>query len=284
MPRQIKYEDAPFEKAEYCNKIFMYNEPTWNVLFPIVDIIRALEKHTIISFKYGKGTQFIKMYGIHHNHLVTGYDLKNKNDYTILSKANIKFIFIFTDTPDIIATNLIKIGQTFNIPTICYSNVDHVYHCYENDKNNTVTIIPKSIDVIEYINNIKAKKSVEKLAELFPEFEIVDLPEENSYPVLEECLKKLRIVTETEKNKKETNKTLRYCEPSLKKFYDPNLNKLKKLEYDRSQHNKVYEDDLETINKNIKHAQLAEQPHKKNVLSKFFTKKINTVNKIDKVS
>ena len=282
MPRQIKYDDIPFEKAEYCNKIFMYNEPSWDVLFPIVDIIRALEKHTIISFKYGKGTQFIRLYGIQYNHLVTGLDLKNKNDYINLNKAMVKFIFIFTDISDVVATNLIKTGKTYKIPTICYSNIDHVYHCYENDINDTVTIIPKSTDVVEYINNIKAKKSVEKLAELFPEFEIIDHPVDNSYPVLEECVKKLRIVTDNENIKKESNKTIKMCEPGLKKFYDPNLNKIKKFEYDRKV--KVYEDDIETINKSIKQSILSEQPQKKSLLGKFFTKKIATYNKIDKVS
>ena len=273
MPRQIKYDDIPFVKIEFCNKIFIYNEVSWNVLFPIVDIIRALEKHTIISFKYGKGTQLIRMYGTQYNHLVTGIELKNKNDY-IRFKTNVKFIFVFTDTPDIVATNLIKTGKTYKIPTICYSNIDHVYHCYENDINDTVTIIPKSIDVIEYINNIKNKKSVDKLAELFPEFEIIDIPDDTQTPVLEECVKILKLTMESEKEKKENYK--------IKKFYDPNLNKLKKMEYNRKV--KVYDDDVETINKAVKQLELSNQPQKKNILSKFFIKKIATCNKIDKVS
>jgi len=282
MPRQIKYDDVQFEKVEYCNKIFMYNEVSWNVLFPIVDIIRALEKHTIISFKYGKGTQTIRTYGVQYNHLVTGLDLKNKNDYVNLNKAMVKFIFIFTDTSDITATNLIKTGKTYKIPTICYSNIDHVYHCYENDVNDTVTIIPKSTDVVEYINNINAKKSVDKLAELFPEFEIIDHPVDTRCPVLEECVKLLKLTTEAEREKKESHNIKKICEPGLKTFYDSNLNKIKKMENDRKVI--VYDDDLETINKSIKLLALSEQPQKKSILGKFFTKKIAKCNKIDKVS
>ena len=120
------------------------------------------------------------------------------------------------------------------------------------------------------------------MAELFPEFEIIDHPVDNSYPVLEECVKKLRIVTDNENIKKESNRTIKICEPGLKKFYDPNLNKIKRMENDRKV--KVYEDDIETINKSVKQSALSEQPQKKSLLGKFFTKKIATYNKIDKVS
>ena len=266
MPRQIKYDEIPFEKSEYSNKVFIYNEPKWNVLFPIVELIRAFDKHTILSYKYGPGSQIIKLYN--YNHLILGYDLKNKNDYKNLITAKIKFIFIFTDSSDIVATNLINIGKTHKIPVICYSNIDHVYHFYENDGNLServsAKVIENVIQLTEYIEMVNARKSVSKLAELFPEFEIIDLPEINKTAVLDDCVKLLKIKSDSEKAK--INIT--------KKFYDPNLNKLKRMEYERNHRHDKYEDDIEDVNKAVKQMQLSEQTPKKNALLKFFSKKI----------
>ena len=108
MPR-LKYEDV-YEKVEFSGKIFMYNSPTWNVLFPVVDIIRLLQKNTIIGFKYGKGQHMIRVYGTQYNHSIIGYDFKNKNDYVTNLRA-VKNIFIFSDESDPIATNFINISK-----------------------------------------------------------------------------------------------------------------------------------------------------------------------------
>ena len=51
MPRIGKFEETCYEKIQFSGKIFMYSSLSWNVLFPIVDIIRLLKKNTIISFK-----------------------------------------------------------------------------------------------------------------------------------------------------------------------------------------------------------------------------------------
>ena len=116
--RVTKYEDTIYEKPEYSGKIFMYCSKTWNVLFPLVDIIRILKKNTIIGYTYGKSQQYIRMYGPQYNHMLISYDLKNKKDYVENLKA-IKNIFIFSDEPDITVDNLIsaakknKINVTF---------------------------------------------------------------------------------------------------------------------------------------------------------------------------
>ena len=42
---RTKYEDAVYEKVEFSGKIFMYASSSWNILFPIVDIIRILKTY-----------------------------------------------------------------------------------------------------------------------------------------------------------------------------------------------------------------------------------------------
>ena len=81
MAPRTKYEDAVYEKVEYTGKIFMYNDIKWDVLYPIVDIIRLLKPNTIIAHSYGKNQNIVPMYGRQYNHLVLGYELKKKQDY-----------------------------------------------------------------------------------------------------------------------------------------------------------------------------------------------------------
>ena len=75
MPRISKFDDIPFEKVIYSGKIFIYNSPEWNILYPIVNIIRLLKPNTIIGYKYGKGQNIIKTYGTQYFHRLIGYDL-----------------------------------------------------------------------------------------------------------------------------------------------------------------------------------------------------------------
>jgi hypothetical protein len=65
MPRGVSKtsDDSIFEIPNYWGKVFMYTSPSWNVLYPVVDIIRSFPKHTIISHAYTKGQQTIKLYG-----------------------------------------------------------------------------------------------------------------------------------------------------------------------------------------------------------------------------
>ena len=114
MPRITKFEDVFYEKPEFSGKMFMYSSLSWNVLFPIVDIIRLLKKNTIIGYKYGKGQELIKNYGPQYNHRMLGYDLKNKNDY-LKNLQMVKNIFIFSDESDIIATNLLSAAKSNKI-------------------------------------------------------------------------------------------------------------------------------------------------------------------------
>jgi hypothetical protein len=81
MAPRTKYEDTVYEKVEYSGKIFMYCSRSWNVLFPVVDIIRLLKPNTIISCLCGKGQQIIRGYGTQYNHRVIQTELKEKKDY-----------------------------------------------------------------------------------------------------------------------------------------------------------------------------------------------------------
>ena len=57
MPKIVKYDDALYPKPEYWGKIMIYNSPTWDCLYPFVDIIRILPKDTIIAYKFGKNQE-----------------------------------------------------------------------------------------------------------------------------------------------------------------------------------------------------------------------------------
>jgi len=117
MGPRTKYEDTVYEKVKYSGKIFIYNSLSWDVLYPIVDVIRLLKKNTIIGFKYGKGQQNVRLYGCQYGHCVLGYDLKNKNDYINNLKA-VKNIFVFSDEQDTVATNLINAATKNKINVI----------------------------------------------------------------------------------------------------------------------------------------------------------------------
>lgn len=236
MPRQVKYDDIPFEKITFNGKIFMYNTPNWNILYPIVDIIRALKPNTIICHKIGKGQEIIRTYGSQYNHRILKEPLSVKNDYLIALKM-VKCIFIFSDTSDIIATNLINAAKTNKINYVCYSTLDSIYHFYSPD------IEKKEFKVVEelitYMYNLFDLAETKKLVELFPEFEIIT-PEVIKNTCLEECQELLK-KSEQEIAKKEKKFST--------KIYDPHLAKLKKMERERI---KVeYDDDVEKINKKM---------------------------------
>ena len=267
MPRPIKYEDTPFEVHSCSGKIFIYNSPEWNILFPIVDIIRLLLPNMIISHKYGKGQMIIKTYGNQYFHRVIGCDLKNKNDYVKnIINGMIKFIFIFSDYSDTVSTNLIELSNKYKINMVCYSSIDSVYHLYDYSDKVVKTEFKNAEDVIGVMNNLLEMKKLKKLNELFPEFEIIEQPKNTEITTLETCINIIKNSTDVENNKKDSIKI---------KVYDPNLSKLKKMEYDRSQKKIKYEDDLETLVKSVKQINLKTvDPVRKNILSQFFNKKI----------
>ena len=254
MAPRTKYEDTVYEKVEYSGKIFMYSSVSWDVLFPIVDIIRILKKNTIIGFKYGKGQQNIKLYGNQYNHCVLGYDLKNKKDYLENLKA-VKNIFIFSDEQDVFATNVMNVASKNKINVICYSNIDSVYHFYDNVNNEKVELKTPA-EVVEKMYIIMDLEGARKIADLFPDFEIIEEKFQNKRSSLEECAEILKETTLKEQKAKEKN---------FVKVYDPNLSKIKQIEYERSQRNMVYPDSVEILNKK-------EVNKHKSLLSRFFAK------------
>ena len=260
MGPRIKYEDTIYEKVKYTGKIFMYNSPEWEVLYPIVNIIRILRENTIIGHSYGKKQQTIATYGRQYNFLVLGYDLKTKKDYIENLKA-VKSIFIFSDSQDTVATNLINAATKNKINVICYSNIDKIYHFYDNINNEKFEIKDPD-EVIAKLYSLFELEEVRKIADLFPEFEIIESVVEKKYTSMEQCnsfLKQQREVNDKEK---------RIREEKFTKVFDPHMNKLKKMEYDRSQKNIVYPDSMEILAKK-------EADNRKTLLSRFFGKTKN---------
>lgn len=242
MAPRAKYDDIPFEKVTFNGKVFMYTTPGWNVLFPIVNIIRLFKSNTVISFKFGKGQNIIRTYGTQYNHRVNGFEIKNKNDYTE-ALCYVKCIFIFTDSADSYAETFINMAKSMKILLVCYSNLDKIYHFYDNINGEKAVSLKTAEEVMERMYGVFEEIKVVKLAEMFPDFEIIEAPvEEPKESILEECLKKLKGSYNAENKKKENN--------VVKKINDANLTRLKNMEKDRKK--VVYDDDIEEINKRMK--------------------------------
>ena len=254
MPRIPKFEETLYEKTEFSGKILMYSSVSWNVLFPIVDIIRLLKKNTIIGHTYGKGQTIIKHYGSQYGHTIIGYDLKNKNDY-LQNLRMINNIFIFTDESDVIATNLINAAKKNKINVICYSNLDHIYYFYKNGSEKIIINTPQ--EVIDLVYELSDFNEAKKMAELFPDFEIIEPSELLSKSTLEECMEMMKKVEIEVKNKQVvTNKI----------YFDPATNKLKKVDYERSQRNRNYEEESAIADKKI--------ANNKSLIRSFFKSKV----------
>jgi len=248
MPRgsSFKFDETEFQKPVYCGKIFMYNSDSWNVLYPIVDLIRLFPKPLIITHGYKKNQGDIKLYSQQYGHTVIGTDFKTKEDY-VKNLKTVKFVFLFSDTSDAFADNIIKYCSTSKTPMICYSSIDKLYHFYEeNDK----VSFKDPADVVLKMESLKEKGVLDKLNELFPEFDILEI-EEKKRPVLENCLKILKNKTIEEQNKKVY---------STKLPFDANFNKLKKLENNNKK--VVYNDELP----------VSKPKTTKKLLSEFFKK------------
>ena len=188
MPRIIKFDDTEYETSSYFTKIFMYNAPNFNNIGPIVEIIKNLPK-SIITFKYGKFQETIKIYGGQYYHSLSGLDLKNKKDYVYFSNAMIKFIFIFNNSDDPIATNLMNLAQKNKTCIICYSEIDSIYHFYDTQFEKTKYL--NAIEVINKINEIKDFISFQKISELFPDLDIIPEPINNKPGSFEKCIENI---------------------------------------------------------------------------------------------
>ena len=234
-----------YEPVKHSGKIFIYIHE-WDILYPVIDIIRILEKCTIITFKHTKGQNIIKTYGSQYSHVTFGLDLKTSKDYiTELYTGKVKTIFIFSNTPDPTSTNLLAFAEKYRINTVCYSTIDAKYHFYDYTSNFTEDDIANSSitksaivtqhnlpeEVIEKMNTLNELKELKKMQVFFPEFEIIpDLEKSNSS--METCLEKLKISHQNEKAKKNAFQT--------KVLFDPHLSKLKRMEYIREQKNIKY--------------------------------------------
>jgi hypothetical protein len=225
-------DESLFEIPQYWGKVFMYNSPSWNVLFPIVDIIRLFPKNTIIAHTYAKNQNTIKLYGSQYNHSVIGVDLKRKDDY-LKNLKTVKFVFIFSDTSDTLASNLINYCETTKTPLICYSSFDKIYHFYEYIKDTKKTTqIKEPESVILKIESTQESIKLTKLDSLFPEFHVLE-PDQALESTLDKCIEILKDTSEKEEKKKVY---------SAKIPFDANFNKLKYLE--KSKKPVVYDDEL----------------------------------------
>jgi hypothetical protein len=246
MPVRTKYEDAVYEKVVFSGKIFMYNTVSWNVIFPIVDIIRLLKKNTIIGYVHGKAQQTISTYGSQYNHRMVGYDLKNKRDYLENLKA-VRVVFMFSDEKDNTIVNLTNIAKRNKINVVCYSNLDKIYHFYDH-VNETVYKFIEPIQVVDKMYNLIDLEGTRKIADLFPEFDILETEPVRSESSLAEC-----------------SRILREKRGVVSKLYDPNIAKIRAMEAERNSRNTVYPDSMEELNK-------AEHNQRKTLLSRFFKK------------
>ena len=260
MGPRTKYEDIVYEKVVYKGKIFIYNSKTWNVLYPVVDIIRLLKSNTIIGHSYGKNQQIAPVYGRQYGHRVIGYDLKTKKHYLENLKA-VKNIFIFSDEQDTVATNIMNASSKNKINVICYSNLDKVYHFYDNI-NDKKFEFKEPAEVLEKMYSLLDLEGVRKIADLFPDFDVIEIEDEIKYTSLEQCSKFLREQREINQNTKK-KRELNYT-----KVFDPHLNRLKQMEHERSQKNTIYPDSMEALAKR-------QADNRKSLLSKFFEKPSN---------
>ena len=254
MGPRTKYEDTVYEKVEYSGKMFMYNSKTWDVLFPIVNIIRLFRENTIISYMHGKNQQTIRTYGTQYNHRVVSCDLIKKEDY-LFNLKTVKCIFLFGDSQDNIATNIMNIASKNGINVVCYSNIDSVYHFFHNVSGQKEVLSTAEL-VIEKLYTLMELDQAKKIADLFPDFELLEPEHDTKKTTLEECTELLKEVHLEEKKKKEKK---------VSKLFDPHMGKLKRMEYERSQKNIFYPDSVEELVKK-------EANKSKSLLARFFSK------------
>jgi uncharacterized protein YfbU (UPF0304 family) len=116
----------------------------------------------------------------------------------------VKFIFIFSDTSDFFADNLINIAKEYKIILIGYSNLDSKYHLY-NTTEGTLTL-DKPEQVIRYMSDLHDYILYKEFVNVFPDFDILTENVNNEFPVLEKCLKILKESNNNEFIKKDKKK------------------------------------------------------------------------------
>jgi len=204
MPRQSKIIDN-YEKISFSSKLFFYLGQEWNNIGPVVEIIKNLNKNSIISYKYGKGQHIIRTYGTQYFHRVIGCEFKKKDDYsTNIVNGHVKFIFIFSDTSDFFTDNLINIAKEYKIILVGYSNLDSKYHLYNTGNGDLVLNTPG--EVIKYMSDLHDYILYKEFVNVFPDFDILTENVNNEFPVLEKCLKILKESNNNELIKKDKKK------------------------------------------------------------------------------
>lgn len=209
MPRPIKINET-YEQVSHWSKIFMYSQPSWNNIGPIVEIIKNLNKNSIISYKYGKGQHTIRTYGTQYFHRVIGCDFKKESDYMDnIVNGLVKFIFTFSDTSDSFIKNLISVAKTYKIVLISYSNIDEYYYFYNYAIDDRVPMkIKDPLKVINSMNELNDYISFKEVVNIFPEYKFDLIPEDINItsPLLERCLKILKESNNNEVIKKDKKK------------------------------------------------------------------------------
>ncbi len=142
------------------------------------------------------------------------------------------------------------------INVVCYSNLDSIYHFYDNVSDKKMTLNTPQL-VIEKLYECMDRDQAKRVADLFPDFELLEPEQDTKKTSLEECTELLKEIDLEEKKKKQQKAT---------KLFDPHLNKLKRMEYERSQRNTFYPDSVEEIVKK-------EANKNKSLLARFFSKK-----------
>jgi len=235
MPRTAKYKyDDNYPVVKTSGKILMYIGTQWNVLYPIVELIKVLEPKTIIGYKYGKNQQIIKNYGSHYNHIVIGYSLDNKEHYiSKIVNGHVSYIIIFDSSFDNPVTkNLVGISESFKINLVTFNLNTNTYKL----KYYPCEQVPEKMNfgnpehLVQKMNDLKESEMLLPWKNTFPEYLLEQIeihPEEDPLKTktdgaLNECIEKIKSVTHCEQAKKDSSKI---------KFYDPTMNVLRKHQY-----------------------------------------------------
>jgi len=220
MPRtsKYKYDDNIYVRTPTNGKIFLYIDPEWKILYPIAEFLKHLETKTIIGYKYGKKQSMIREYTRYYNHIIIGYELKNKADYiNNIIKGVIKYIVIFQNEEiclnDPVSQNLLKISEKYKINLITYSTNDNEYKMKIHNQDLTHETF-KYINAVDLTSKIADLKNslLTKFTESFPEYSLDTLdilpdldPLLNSKPLLKICLEKIKNTSDQELLKRINN-------------------------------------------------------------------------------
>jgi len=251
---KMKEEPEVFVKYVAWGKVFMYINPSFNILYPIVDLIKILPENTSIINTYGKGQSLIRTYGTQYGYRVMTNNLKTPNDYTdTIVRSNVQFVITFSDTDDHVLTNLFRYANGYKICMICYSHVDRKYHFYyynNGTKHSTAYTDPQSV-VSRMIETVE-QEQVQKYRDMFPDIDLVDSPTNTKVPVLSECVEILKKQEERMKKKAEKDQ--------VKILTNPILYKMRADQKERASKIEKYDDDLDDLSKKMKNVKILQRP------------------------